>query len=144
MESRNRRHAYEGIDNKLANKVAGFSSLVVGVKTAKQKSQLISKPSEQVVYHRTACCRVCMVVTDSRVWINQVRLPVLLVVSSTEKMAFSCLRSRLRIWSRETGSVVPSRVSLPILYIKAESGAYYNAITVLLDVEYNALCAPEV
>ena len=30
------------------------------------------------------------------------------------KLFLSCLRSRLRIWSRETGSAVPSRVSLPI------------------------------
>ena len=29
-------------------------------------------------------------------------------------MIFSCPRSRLRIWSRETGSAVPSRVSLLI------------------------------
>ena len=33
-------------------------------------------------------------------------------------------RSRLRFWSRETGSVVPSRVILPILYTQAQSGAY--------------------
>ena len=39
----------------------------------------------------------------SREWINRVRLPILLVVSS-----------RLRMWSRETGSAVPSRVSLLI------------------------------
>ena len=32
--------------------------------------------------------------------------------------------SRLRIWSREKGSAVSSRVSLLILYIQAESGAY--------------------
>ena len=37
----------------------------------------------------------------ARVWIKQVRLPVLHVVSSC-----------LRIWSRQTGSAVPSRVSL--------------------------------
>ena len=35
-----------------------------------------------------------------------------------------CPRSRLRIWSRETGSAVPSRVSLLILYTQGESGAY--------------------
>ena len=29
---------------------------------------------------------VCVVITYSRVWINQVRMPILLVVSSTEKM----------------------------------------------------------
>ena len=40
------------------------------------------------------------------------------------KLIFPCPRSRLRIWSRETGSAVPSRVSLPILYTQAESGAH--------------------
>ena len=38
---------------------------------------------------------------------------------------FSCPRSRLRIWSRETDSAIPSRVSLVITHTKqAESGAY--------------------
>ena len=53
-----------------------------------------------------------MVITYRRVWINPVRLPILLVVSSTGKIIFPCDRAYLRIWSRETGSVVPSRVSL--------------------------------
>ena len=35
-----------------------------------------------------------------------------------------CPRSRLRIRSRETGSAVPSRVSLLILHTQAEYGAY--------------------
>ena len=39
-------------------------------------------------------------------------------------MFFSCPRSRLRIWSHETGSAVPSRVSPLILHTLAESGAY--------------------
>ena len=47
----------------------------------------------------------------SRKWINRVRLTLL-------------LRSRLRIWSRETGSADPSRVSLLILHTQAESGSY--------------------
>ena len=34
------------------------------------------------------------------------------------------VRTRLRIWSRETGSAVPSPVSLLILYTHAKSGAY--------------------
>ena len=34
------------------------------------------------------------------------------------KRIFPCPRSRLRIWSRETGSVVPSRVSLPISILR--------------------------
>ena len=37
---------------------------------------------------------------------------------------FPCPRLRLRIWSRETGSAVPSRVSLLILHTQAESSAY--------------------
>ena len=37
---------------------------------------------------------------------------------------FPCPRTCLRIWSRETGSAVPSRVSLFILHTRAETGAY--------------------
>ena len=40
------------------------------------------------------------------------------------KWTFPCPRSRLRIWSRETGSTVPSRVSLLILHTQAETDAY--------------------
>ena len=42
------------------------------------------------------------------------------------KLIFPYHRSRLRIWSRETGSAVPSRVSLLILHTQAEfeSGVY--------------------
>ena len=36
----------------------------------------------------------------------------------------SLSRSRLRIWFRETSSVVPSRTSLLILHNRAKSGAY--------------------
>ena len=46
------------------------------------------------------------------------------MVSWTGKLFFPCPRSRLRIWSRETGLAVPSRVSLLILHTQAESGAY--------------------
>ena len=41
-----------------------------------------------------------------------------------ESYFFPCPRSRLKIWSRETGSAAPSRVSLLISILKAESGAY--------------------
>ena len=59
---------------------------------------------------------VCMVITkNSRVWINRVRLPSLLVI---------CRRSRLIIRSLETGSAVSSRVSLLVLHTQAEYGAY--------------------
>ena len=37
---------------------------------------------------------------------------------------FPCLRSRLRIWFCDTGSAVPSRVSLIILHTQAGSAAY--------------------
>ena len=40
------------------------------------------------------------------------------------KCIFPCPCTRLRIWSRETGLAVPSRVSLLILHTQAESGAY--------------------
>ena len=39
-------------------------------------------------------------------------------------MDFPRPRSRVRIWSRETGSAVPSRVSLLILHSQAASGEY--------------------
>ena len=55
---------------------------------------------------------VCMVTHIARVWINRVRLPVLRTWSPEQEKIFPCLRSCLRIWSRETGSAVPSRVSL--------------------------------
>ena len=35
-----------------------------------------------------------------------------------ENVFFPCPRSRLRIWSRETGSAVPSRVSLIISILR--------------------------
>ena len=35
-----------------------------------------------------------------------------------EKLIFPCLRTRLRIWSRETGSAVPSLVSLLIFILR--------------------------
>ena len=41
-----------------------------------------------------------------------------------EKLNFPCSRRRLRICSRETGSAASSRVSLLILYTRAESCAY--------------------
>ena len=40
------------------------------------------------------------------------------------KRIFPCPRTCLRIWSRATGSAVPSRASLLILHTQAESGAY--------------------
>ena len=67
---------------------------------------------------------VCMVTHIARAWINRVRLPILCSWSAEPgKITFPCPRSRLRIWSRDTGSAVPSRVSLLILRTQAESGA---------------------
>ena len=43
---------------------------------------------------------------------------------NSEKCFFPCPCLRLRIRSRETGSAVPSRVSLIILYTQSESGDY--------------------
>ena len=42
------------------------------------------------------------------------------------KYIFPHLRSRLRIWFRETASAVPSRVSLLILHTQTESGAFIH------------------
>ena len=42
------------------------------------------------------------------------------------KLIFPCPRTCLRIWSRETGSAVPSRVSLFILQTQAEFGANWR------------------
>ena len=53
---------------------------------------------------------------------NRVRLSILLVWSAKQgKIFFPCPRSRLRTWSRETCSAVPSCVSLLILDTHAES-----------------------
>ena len=66
---------------------------------------------------------VCMVTHTATVWINRVRFPILLVVVSWTgkkqgKWFFPCSRSRQRIQSRETGSAVPSRVSLLISILR--------------------------
>ena len=61
---------------------------------------------------------LCIITYNSRVWINRVRLPVLLVVSWTGKIVFPCPRACLRIWSRETGSAVPSRASLLVSILR--------------------------
>ena len=59
-------------------------------------------------------------------WSGSEMLAALQAVETVEqrKIIFPCPRSRLRIWSHETGSVVPSRVSLPILHTQVEYGAY--------------------
>ena len=45
------------------------------------------------------------------------------------KCNFPCPHSRLRVWSRELGSAVLSRVSSLILHIQTESGAYLRNST---------------
>ena len=65
---------------------------------------------------------VCIVIRYSRVQINRkVATPV---HGQLNRETFPCLRSRLKIWFRETGLAVPSRVSWFILCTNAESGAY--------------------
>ena len=74
------------------------------------------------------CMYVCMYVWSShvaRVRINRVRYcPSCSWSGEQAKLNVSLSRSRLRIWSRETGSAVPSRVSLLIFHTQAESGVY--------------------
>ena len=67
---------------------------------------------------------VCTVITFSRVQIDRVRSPILFVRGQLNRGKILCPRSRLRIWSRETGLVVPSCVSLLILHTQTEFGAY--------------------
>ena len=55
--------------------------------------------------------------------VKRVSLPTLLVASWAGKINSPCLRSRLRIESRETGSAAPSQVCPFILHTQAESGA---------------------
>ena len=64
------------------------------------------------------CMYVCMVITYSRVWINRVRLPILIVASWTGKMNIPLSPCVPEIWSRETGSAAPSRVSLLISILR--------------------------
>ena len=81
------------------------------------------------------CMDVCMVMTSSRrviLWDNRVRrLPIMLARGqlNMKKNEFSTtvvvvvpIRVCLGTWSHETGSIVPSRVSLLILHTQAESG----------------------
>ena len=59
-----------------------------------------------------------MVSHIARVRINRVRLPILLGSADQGKLFFPCPRLRLRIWSRETDSAVPSRVRLLISILR--------------------------
>ena len=64
------------------------------------------------------CMYVRMVITDSRVWINRVRCQSWSWSAEQGKIIFPCPRASLRIGCRETGSAVPSRVSLLISIIR--------------------------
>ena len=61
---------------------------------------------------------VCIVTHIARVWINRVSCQSCTWSGEQGKSIFPCPRSRLRIWSRVTGSAVPSRVSLLIFILR--------------------------
>ena len=61
--------------------------------------------------------RVCMVNAFSRVWISQEK-NIARCQLKRGKLSFPFPRLRLRIWSRETGSAVPSHASLLISTLK--------------------------
>ena len=65
-----------------------------------------------------------MVITCSRLRINQEGCQSCSWSAEQEKRIFPCSHTRLRISSHETGSAVPSRVGLLILHTQAESGAH--------------------
>ena len=69
------------------------------------------------------CMYVCMVITYSRVWISRVRLPTLLLVSSTGKTDISLSPfAPENLVSRDGfGRPVQSRVNPLILHTEAES-----------------------
>ena len=73
---------------------------------------------------RAARRRVCMVSTFSK----SMDQPGLVANPARSQLRretciFTFPRSRLRIWFCETGSAVPSRVSLPIVHTQTEYGA---------------------
>ena len=53
-----------------------------------------------------------------------------------ENVFFLCPRMRLRVWSRETGSAVPSRVSLLILHSQAEQSGAYTRFYIGMAITY--------
>ena len=75
---------------------------------------------------RNICINVCnnvyMVITFSRQGINGVNgCQSCSWTAEQGKLTFVCSCSRLRIWSRKTGSAVPSRVNPLIFHTQAES-----------------------
>ena len=83
-----------------------------------------SGPVILVILCHSHCMYVCMVMTYSRVWINRLRLPILLVVSWTGKMniPLSPYAPENLVSQYGFSSPVPRRLSH--LHTQAESGAY--------------------
>ena len=62
-------------------------------------------------------------ILHSRLDVNRYGCQFLSWSAEHGKLTFLCLRSRLRIWSRQTGWAVPSRVGSIILHTQAASGS---------------------
>ena len=72
-------------------------------------------------YMITPANNICMYVWSShiaRVWINRVGRQSCSWPAEQGKWIFPCPRACLRIWSRETGSAVPSSISLLISILR--------------------------
>ena len=83
---------------------------------------------------------VCMVTYTARVWINRVRFASPARGQLNRKnVFFPCLRLCLRIWSRETGSAIPSRVSLLISILRLNLVLTYGFPPVSPEVPRNPL-----
>ena len=78
----------------------------------------------RVTVYSMLCIHVWMYGHHIKQSIDQPGRVANLVRDQLKREHFPCPRSRLKIWSRETGSAVPSRVSLLILHTQAESGVY--------------------
>ena len=90
------------------------------------RNDTYSNRIRNVTLHGTICMYVSMVSIFSGVRMNQPGMAADPACGQLNRKNeyFSCPRSRLKIWSRETGSAVPSRASLPIPHTQAECGAY--------------------
>ena len=67
------------VDRARLSKIAQDTHIYGGWKTSSIRKRLFS--FSKVITALQVCMYVCMVITYSRVWINRVRLPILLVVS---------------------------------------------------------------
>ena len=87
----------------------------------------LGKSDDYTHYDGGSGLRACMVITYSKGkdQSGKVANPARGQLNRGENDFLPCLRSRLKIWSRETVSAVLSRVSLLIsIHAQAESGAY--------------------